>query len=107
MIAAAAMTGCATTGNSLYSWGSYEKDLYRYYLQADKRPEVVHDYLDFIAKLESRNQRPAPGLYAEAGTFLLLQGRPQEAIVYYDKEQQAWPESQYFMGKLIENLQEQ
>lgn len=100
-----AVSGCATTGG--ISWGSYEEDLYRYYHQADKRERVVADFVDFIARVEQRGGKPAPGLYAEAGTFLLLQGKREKAIAFYQKEHEAWPESQTLMSTLINNLQEQ
>lgn len=98
---------CACESPGLYSWGNYESDLYRYYHQADKRKVVVADHLAFIARLEHNGVKPAPGLYAEAGTFLLLQGEPELAIEYYQKEHDAWPESQQLMSKLITNLREQ
>lgn len=103
--AAVLLCGCESPG--LYRWGNYEADLYRYYHQADKRKVVVADYLAFITQLEHNNVRPAPGLYAEAGTFLLLQGEPDLAIEYYQKEHDAWPESQRLMSTLIKNLREQ
>lgn len=99
------LSACETPG--LYSWGNYEGDLYRYYHDADKRNLVVADHLAFIAHVETKGKKPAPGLYAEAGTFLLLQGQREQAIEFYQKEHDAWPESQLLMSNLINNLREQ
>lgn len=101
----ALLSGCTST--QLYRWGNYENDLYRYYHHADQRPTVVADYLQFVAQLENGEQKPAPGLYAEAGTFLLLQGEREKAIAYYQMEHEVWPESRRLMSALIANLQEQ
>lgn len=99
------LNGC--TSSNLYSWGNYEDDLYRYYHHADQRPSVVADYLEFVASLENGERKPAPGLYAEAGTFLLLQGEREKAIDFYQKEYEVWPESRKLMSALIANLKEQ
>lgn len=100
-----ALCGCVSPG--LYSWGNYEGELYQYYHEADKKERIVADYLAFIARLERAGQKPAPGLYAEAGTFLLLAGEADTAIEFYQKEHDAWPESQALMSRLIKNLREQ
>ena len=47
---------------------------------------------------------PPPGLYAELGTLYLEAGDTQTAIDYYQKEQDAWPESQHLMTSLITTL---
>lgn len=99
------LSGCTST--SLYSWGDYENNLYRYYHQTERKERVITDHLAFIAQLESRNIKPAPGLYAEAGTFLLVQGERDRAVEFYQKEHDAWPESQRLMSNLIKNLREQ
>lgn len=98
------LTGCTST--SLYDWGNYEENLFTYYHRPDRQDQVVAEHLQFLAKLEQSNQRPAPGLLAEAGTLLLLQGQTREAIEYYQKEHDVWPESRPMMSALITNLKE-
>lgn len=95
--------GCATHG-TLYDWGSYEENLFTYYHTPAAKEAVVADHLTFLAKLDVRGERPAPGLLAEAGTLLLLQGDTQEAIKYYQREHDTWPESRPMMTALIQNL---
>lgn len=99
------LSACSTT-NHLYDWGTYEQDLYRYYKKAATRPAALDNLLVLINRLESRNVRVAPGLYAELGTFYLEAGDPNRALKYYQKERDTWPESQKLMGALIKNISE-
>lgn len=98
-------TGCATS-NTLYDWGNYEDNLFNYYHKPALQEAVVLDHLELLSKLERNNRTPAPGLLAEAGTLLLLQGETQKAIEFYQKEHDTWPESQAMMSALIANLKE-
>lgn len=98
------LSGCTST--SLYRWGDYEENLFSYYHKPSLQNQVVASHLQFLAQLEQENVKPAPGLLAEAGTLLLLQGKTREAITYYQKEHDAWPESQPMMSALITNLKE-
>lgn len=102
VIAAAAISSCATTG--LYDWGSYEDALFDYYHQPETKDEMVADLVKHLDKVEKKNLTPAPGLMAEAGTFYLLEGDRLKAISFYQKEASYWPESQAMMNKLITNL---
>ncbi len=99
-----ALTGCTSSG--LYNWGDYEDNLFVYYHKPALQNQVMAEHIAFLAKLEQENQRPAPGLLAEAGTLLLLQGKTREAIEYYQKEYDVWPESRPMMSALINNLKE-
>ena len=95
--------GCTTT-TGLYSWGNYENDLFIYYHKPEYKDDVVKDQLQFLSELEQKNKKPPPGLLAEAGTMLLLQGDTDKAIQYYEKEADTWPESEILMRKIVSNL---
>lgn len=99
------ITGC-TTSSTLYDWGNYEDNLFNYYHKPAIQDAILVDHLAFLDNLERNNKRPAPGLLAEAGTFLLLKGDTQKAIEFYQKEYDTWPESQAMMSTLITNLKE-
>lgn len=108
LVAAALVgTGCETTGGGLYQWGNYEQNLFDYYHKPAMQETIVTNELSYLARLESQGKKPPPGLYAEAGTFLLLQGNTEQALGYYQKEHDTWPESQALMSNVIKNLQEQ
>ena len=102
VLAALLMTGCA--GGNLYEWGGYEETLFTVYHEPAYKEQALVEYLEFVDKTDRR--RPlAPGLYAEAATFLLEQGDIKGAIKYYKLEYENWPESQPMLEPLIANLE--
>lgn len=94
------VTGCQTN-QQLYHWGEYESGLYGYYKDPAELAALSEQLLSAI---EDANGRVAPGMYAEYGTLLLQQGKKDEAVVYYAKEKELWPESQHLMDAMINNL---
>ncbi len=94
------MLGCST---SKYYWGHYENGLYKYY----KEPAMIKTYTiqlaKVIAKGEPKNRVP-PGLHAEYGYILMIQGQKNEARIQFEKEKATWPESTRLMNILINNL---
>lgn len=100
------LAGCASS-NTLYNWGNYENNLFNYYDKPELRESIAANQIAFLRELENSGKVPAPGLFAEAGTFLLLQGDVKGAVEFYQKEHDAWPESQLMMSALITNLKEE
>lgn len=96
--------GCAN--QSMYSWGPYEETLFAFYHEPAVKEETLKNYLVFIDKGGNPRRPLAPGLYAEAGTFLLDIGDVEGAIRYYELERNTWPESKPMMSVMIENLKE-
>ena len=101
-----ALLGCTTTQND---WGSYSNELYTYYKNPsqDEKQELVNELAEVFARVEKKGAIPAPGLYAEYGTFLFQEGDYQKAIIFFEKEKNAWPESAKFMDSLIQALSKQ
>lgn len=111
-------TGCATD-TRLYSWGEYEETLFTVYHDPEYKEKTIKQYIDFINQQQALNKQNiqkesanhkavkklAPGLYAEAGTFMLEQGDYKNALVFYKMEYELWPESQPMLGVLIKNLE--
>lgn len=110
LVGAALLSGCATN-NQLYQWGDYEEVLFVHFHEPAVRDEMLTNYYTFVntvASGSSKNNKPlAPGLFAEAGTFMLEAGDIDAAIRFYQLEARAWPESQRLMNTLIGNLQKQ
>ncbi|MDR9468598.1 DUF4810 domain-containing protein [Marinospirillum sp.] len=98
-------TGCASN-NRLYDWGQYEQTLFVFYHDPAQKEQALKDYLAFVQE-HAGDPRLAPGLYAEAGTFLLEQGDVEGAVGFYRMEYDRWPESQPMLGALITNLEAQ
>lgn len=99
------LAGCASN-NQLYTWGNYEESLFVNYHEPEVKEEILNDYIQFIDENRSAKKKIAPGLFAEAGTFLYERGDTTGAIRFYELEKQAWPESQQLMQTLINSLQE-
>lgn len=98
------LSGCATN-QGLYDWGHYQETLFIVYHDPALKEEALNNYLEFVETGGTPQHPIAPGLFAEAGTFMLEQGKVGEAIKYYKMEYEAWPESQPMLGMLIENLE--
>lgn len=92
------LLGCSTTN---YHWGSYEKSLYRYYKNPASVEELGEALAEVIEEGEAKGSVP-PGIYAEYGHVLLTIGKAQEAIIYFEKEKNVWPESSMLMNNMID-----
>jgi hypothetical protein len=96
------LTGCTHTR---YEWNNYDTTLYDYY----KEPAQVEQYAEALQQtvIEAESeQKVPPGIYAEYGYVLFVQGYNTEAIEYFQKESDKWPESRVLMTKMVANAQE-
>ncbi len=87
----------------LYSWGDYPKALLSYSKNPDQGAKFSATLETTIKKAEAKRNVP-PGLYAEYGYMLLDQGKAPEAIAYFQKERDRWPEAAPLMDKIIARL---
>lgn len=101
-IAALALTGCAAK-QGLYDWGGYDGLLYQSYKEPGTVADNMHKLEAHIQGLEQRNQKVAPGLYADLGTLYLQAGNKEKAQACYRKERDLWPESKGLMDALLNN----
>ncbi|SMF47685.1 hypothetical protein SAMN02745866_03072 [Alteromonadaceae bacterium Bs31] len=98
------VVGC-TTQSTRYKWGNYSDGLYHYYQEPAEHSKIRARLVTHIENLEKQEAVVPPGLYAEVGTYFLEAGDSTSAVIYYQKEYEAWPESRDFMSALITNLQ--
>ncbi|RUO38002.1 DUF4810 domain-containing protein [Aliidiomarina taiwanensis] len=98
------IAGCQSTPNTYYAWGNYEDALFANYHEPEAREEELTKYLNFLESTPRNNLRFGPGLFAEAGTFMLERGDVGRAIQFYELESANWPESKPLMETLITNL---
>lgn len=92
------LIGCGA--HSRYQWSGYDTKMYKHYKNPAEREEFVQGLKDIIDKSEPAGKVP-PGIYAEYGFVMFEEGNNQQAINYYEKEANKWPESRAFMNKLI------
>jgi hypothetical protein len=97
----AATTGCAP--RPLYDWGRYEEGLQASYIAHDDAK--VWSSLDAtVTAAERSGHRLPPGACAEYGFALYRRGECDRAIAYFEREEQAFPESKPLMDKLITKI---
>ena len=103
---AASAAGCATAPKTLYAWHGYDDALY---LQA-KAPQDNEAYLERLKQIieaaETSQDKVPPGICAEYGYALFTNGQLDDAVTYYEKERDTWPESNVFMEKMIRNTRQ-
>lgn len=93
------MTGCVQTQ---YQWGAYEKHLYNHYSNSEDKAVYLLGLKEIIEDAESSKGKIPPGIYAEYGYALLDGGKPMEAILFFNKEAELWPESKFLMSKMVQ-----
>lgn len=89
--------GCA---RSRYAWDDYEDRLYSYYKNPAESDQFMEGLQEIIQDGEAENRVP-PGIYAEYGYMLYERGKFPDAVLWYTKERDRWPESRLLMDKMI------
>jgi len=103
-VLATGMQGCAKK-QTHYHWGSYDEDLYASYKNPQAHQAFVASLKTIILDSERLGVKVPPGIYAEYGYALYEEGSTADAILYFKKERDLWPESRGFMEKMITNAQ--
>ncbi len=93
------LTACA---QNLYVWNDYDNNLYAYYQNPTERAKFIEELQETILKAEESGRVP-PGIYAEYGYAQYEEGNFADAITYFQKEYDMWPESRILMQKMIRN----
>ncbi len=91
------LTGCA---KSRYSWNGYDDKLYSYYKTPAESDRFMEALQEIIQESEVEGTVP-PGIYAEYGYMLYERGKFPDAVIWYSKELEKWPESRILMEKMI------
>lgn len=97
------LSACGPEVNTLYSWNGYSSAVLTHYKDGTSATDFATSLAIIIQKSEAEDKVP-PGLYAEYGYALLESGNDSQAIIYFQKERDAWPESEAYMGNIIFRL---
>lgn len=100
-------TQACATRQTHYEWGNYDDALYASYKNPQDRQAFIASLKTIILESERSRGKAPPGIYAEYGYALYEEGSAAEAVVYFEKERDAWPESRAFMEKMISNARRQ
>ena len=96
------LTACGQP-DTLYSWNGYSSAVLTHYKDGTSAEDFSNQMGIIVQQSEAEDKVP-PGLYAEYGYALLEAGQDNEAIIYFQKERDAWPESEAFMDRIIFRL---
>jgi hypothetical protein len=90
-----------------FFWGDYSSTLYSYKKTPDEKTLAAHkaSLLLIITESPKKKLPVPPGVYAEYGYMLVLEGKETEGLEYLDKELSLYPESSVFILRLKQAYQ--
>ena len=103
LMAAWSVAGCASP---LYSWGQYEDSLHTRMTDAsaEGKQRAFGMLEKTIREAEQAGQRVPPGVYADYGYLLYRGNQPEEAVRYFRREAELYPESKPLMDSVISRI---
>lgn len=102
-LAAVAALATACGPKTRYHWGDYDGALYRHYSSPQDRDAWVESLKTTIEQAEQLGEKVPPGICAEYGYALFEEGQAQQAVPWFQREKDTWPESNVLMEKMIRN----
>ena len=101
-----ALASCQTQ-KSLYSWYDSEDATYQYTkrLTDEKLEKAMAQYLKVISKQKGVRRVVPPGVNAEYGYLLYKAGKREEGLELLRNEIKAYPESEKFISRIINQLE--
>ncbi len=99
-------TGCSGT-KGLYYWGDYSETLYDMKKDNTSKTRLKHrrELEKIINRAEDRDEKVAPGIYAEYGMMLIRENKIEKGIEQLKKEVVNYPESAVFIEKYIKEVE--
>jgi hypothetical protein len=102
IVLAACFFACESSPG-LYSWGSYEQQVYAY-LNGESPGEQLTALERDLEKIEAGGRAVPPGFYAQMGLLHIDMGNAAEAVFCFTMEKTLFPEAAVFMDFLLGNL---
>ena len=98
-------SGCAMRPG-LYYWGDYPNSLYGWKKDATDDKAAAHraELKKVIDTSDGKEMRVPPGVYCEYGYMLFLDGDEEQAVTFFQKEAETYPESGDFISFLMARL---
>jgi hypothetical protein len=100
------LVACAPQ-TTLYNWGKYQEASYSYVkTNTDEDLEkLLKEYQYIIDNQKAGRKTIPPGIYADYGYLLVMQGKTQEGIALMKMEIALYPESAIFIEGIIKRLE--
>lgn len=101
-------TGCARK-EPMYYFGHSSETLYSHKKEPTDETfmQMKQSLEDVIEYSELNGIEIAPGTFANIGYLDLLENKPDQAIAYFKKEKQLYPEATIFMDRMIQKVETQ
>jgi hypothetical protein len=99
LVFAACLAGCAKPP-ALYTWGSYEPQVYAY-LKGESREAQIEALERDQEKIEASGKTAPPGFYAHLGLLHAETGNDAKAIACFTTEKTRFPEATAYMDFLL------
>ncbi len=106
-VAVLALSSCTTTTKTLYSWYDYEDATYQYNKkQTDElKVKMLEQYKKLTENQKGTRGVVPPGLYAEYGYMLYMNGKKEEGLGFLKQEIKLYPESEKYISRIIKQLE--
>ncbi|MBM5574259.1 DUF4810 domain-containing protein [Deefgea sp. CFH1-16] len=99
------LMGCAAPQKPLYSWGSYQKEIYAYFKNTQSSPtEQIIALEQQEQKAKAQGLAVPPGFHAHLGMLYANSGQIDKVQQQFEIEKQLYPESTTYMDFLLLNL---
>ena len=102
----ALFASCSST-KTLYSWYDYEDATYQYNKKHtdELKAKMMAQYLKVIQNQKGIRKVVPPGLYAEYGFALYMDGKKEDGLNYLKEEIKLYPESETYISRIIKQLE--
>jgi hypothetical protein len=97
---AAFLAGCASGPETLYSWGSYQAQVYSHLQGGDRQAQIEALEAD-LEKISASGKTPPPGFFGHLGLLYAETGTDAKAVASFEAEKARFPESAPFMDFLL------
>lgn len=94
-------SGCATH-ETLYSWGSYQRQVYQYFkADGSSNEDQIAVLEEFMQKARANGDALPPGYHAHLGMLYAATGKDDLVIQEFETEKILFPESSPYMDFLL------
>lgn len=92
--------GCATAPKTLYQWGGYQQQVYKYF-QGETPEAQIAVLEENYQKMRAEGGKPPPGYHAHLGMLYAEIGQGEQAVQQFQTEKSLFPESAVYMDFLL------
>ncbi|MDR2881200.1 MAG: DUF4810 domain-containing protein [Azoarcus sp.] len=104
LVFVACLSGCASSPETLYAWGSYESQVYAH-LQGESREAQIEALERDQEKIEASGKTAPPGFYAHLGMLYAETGNDAKAVACFETEKTRFPEAAAYMNFLLKKYE--